>query len=205
MRQCGYGLTIPSVKWRRDIDVWFIAEVLPHASQYRVYARRLSASAEEAEDLVQEAYARTLASEDFRQIQCGKAFVFRILHNLAVSKARRAKVVAIEHIPDVDALNAADPTPDAYRQVAARQELARLEAAIAALPRKCRQVVTLRKVYEMSPAEIAAQLNVSVYTVEKHLTKGMRRIAAELADAPPPEIESRHGAWPKRIKADGQE
>lgn len=190
-----------SVKWRRDIDAWFIAEVLPHATQFRAYALRLSASSEEAEDLVQEAYARTLAHEDFRQIECGKAFVFRILHNLAVSKARRAKIVSIEHIPDVELLQAVDPTPDAFRHLAARQELARLEAAIASLPNMCRQVVTLRKVYGLGPSEIAARLGLSVYTVEKHLTKGMRRIAEKLADAPP-EFEIGQGEWVKTTKAD---
>jgi RNA polymerase sigma-70 factor (ECF subfamily) len=162
-----------------------MADVLPHARQFRFFARRLCPTADEAEDLLQEAYARVLAREDFRRIECGKAFVRRVLLNLALSKARRAKIVAIESIPDVDTLNVIDPAPDCYRQLEAREELARLEAAILALPAQCRQVVTLRKVHELSTTEIAAELSISVSTVEKHLTKGMRRVAATLSDPPP--------------------
>lgn len=184
------------MKWRRDIDAWFIAEVLPHAAAFRAYARRLAPGADEAEDLVQEAYARALAAADFRAVQCGKAYVFRILHNVAVTRARRARIIAIEHIPNVDALNPIDPSPDPHAHAVARQELARLEAAIRLLPDQCRRVVTLRKVYDLSPGAIAAELNISVSTVEKHLTKGIRLLAEALAEAPPGP-EPRRAEWAK--------
>lgn len=184
--------------WRRDIDQWFIAEVLTHAPAFRAYAKRLCGEVQEAEDLVQEAYARTLGVEDWRAIDNAKAFVFRVMHNLAVAKLRREKIVAIEHIPDVETLGAADPSPDAFAQAAARQELARVEAVIRALPGACRQVVTLRKIYDLAPVEIAARLNITVSTVEKHLTKGMRLVAAALADAPAPETQNTDTRWPTK-------
>lgn len=190
---------------RREIDQWFITEVLPHAAQYRAYARRLCATPDEAEDLVQEAYARTLGAEDWSGIESPKAFVFRVLHNLAAGRARRAKIVAIEHIPDVEALGAIDPAPDPHAHAVARQELAAVEAAIRALPGQCRQVVTLRKIYDSAPAEIAVQLGISVSTVEKHLAKGMRLIAKALADAPLSQSIDRRPEWTKRKSPDGRD
>jgi RNA polymerase sigma-70 factor (ECF subfamily) len=197
-------LTLRLVKRRRAIDEWFIADVLPHAAQFRAYARRLTASADEAEDLVQEAYVRVLATDDFLKIQSGRSFVLRVLHNLAINRARRARIVAIEHIPDVEALGRADPAPDPQARAAARQELARLEAAMRALPDQCRRVVALRKIYEMSPTEIAAQLKISVSTVEKHLTKGMRLVAEALAWAPAPDAATERNEWARPTKTDGR-
>jgi RNA polymerase sigma-70 factor (ECF subfamily) len=124
------------------------------------------------------------------------------MRNLAIDKARRAKIVSIEHIPDLDALGQADPAPDAHAHLAGRQELARLEAAIRALPAQCRQVVTLRKVFEMSPPQIAERLGISVSTVEKHLNKGMRLVAEALAFTPPPGDETDRSEWVKTTKTD---
>jgi RNA polymerase sigma factor (sigma-70 family) len=183
------------MNWRRDIDQWFVDEVLPHGAAFRSYARRLSLNDEEADDLVQEAYANTLSVENWRAIDGPRSFVFRVIHNLAVSRIRRDKVVTFETVPDMAALGTADPAPDAFAQAAARQELARLENAIRALPDKCRQVVTLRKIYELPPDEIAGRLKISVSTVEKHLSKGMRLVAEALNDAPTLEASSKRFSW----------
>lgn len=191
------------MNWRRDIDQWFIDEVLPHAADFRAYARRLCRDQAEAEDVVQEAYSRALAIENFRRIENARSFVLRVVHNLVAYKVRRAKIISIEQIPDVDASGVADPAPDPFAHVAARQELARVEGAIRALPRQCRQVVTLRKIYEMPPAEIAVRLKISVSTVEKHLNKGMRLIAQAISDRPPPALKDTPAWGRKSIPKDG--
>ncbi|GIK49154.1 MAG: RNA polymerase ECF-type sigma factor [Alphaproteobacteria bacterium] len=192
------------MNWRRDIDQWFIDEVLPHAADFRAYARRLCRDQTEAEDVVQEAYSKTFAVEDFRRIEDARSFVLRVVHNVVAYKVRRAKIVSIEHIPDLDASSIVDPMPDPFAHTAARQELALVEAAIRALPRQCRQVVTLRKIYEMPPAEIAVRLKISVSTVEKHLNKGMRLIAQAIFDRPPLALKDKRPAWGRKsIPKDG--
>jgi RNA polymerase sigma-70 factor (ECF subfamily) len=61
-----------------------------------------------------------------------------------------------------------------------REELRALADAIAELPAQCRRVFTLRKVYSLSPDEIAVRLGLSVSTVEKHLVKGLRYCSDKL-------------------------
>jgi RNA polymerase sigma-70 factor (ECF subfamily) len=51
-----------------------------------------------------------------------------------------------------------------------------------ALPTRCRQVFTLRKLYELSHREIADQLGISERTVEAQIDKAMRRCAAFLRE-----------------------
>ena len=59
--------------------------------------------------------------------------------------------------------------------VARNQEIELMTQAIHALPDRCRQVMTLRNVYGLPQKEIAAQLGISVRTVEAQMTIGIRR------------------------------
>jgi RNA polymerase sigma-70 factor (ECF subfamily) len=52
-----------------------------------------------------------------------------------------------------------------------------LSEAVRTLPNRCRQVLTLRLLYNMSQKEIAAELGISGHTVKAQLAKGMRRCA----------------------------
>ncbi|MGH8547062.1 MAG: sigma-70 family RNA polymerase sigma factor, partial [Methylococcales bacterium] len=57
--------------------------------------------------------------------------------------------------------------------LAVRQKLEILDRAVAELPPKCRQVFLLRKVEQLSHAEIAERLGISRSMVEKHLHRAM--------------------------------
>ncbi|OHB40757.1 MAG: hypothetical protein A2882_11465 [Phenylobacterium sp. RIFCSPHIGHO2_01_FULL_70_10] len=52
----------------REVDLWFIDRVLPHEQRYLALARRFSANGEEAADLVQDVYARLMASEGWGRV-----------------------------------------------------------------------------------------------------------------------------------------
>jgi RNA polymerase sigma-70 factor (ECF subfamily) len=64
---------------------------------------------------------------------------------------------------------------DVTETVARNQELELLTEAIQSLPDRCRQVFTLRKVYGLSHAAIAAKLGISEHTVSAQLTIGIQR------------------------------
>lgn len=74
-----------------------------------------------------------------------------------------------------------DDVPGVSEIVGRRQELELLTQAIQSLPERCRQVLTLRKIYGLSQKEIAAQLGISEHTVEAQVGNGMRRCAEFLA------------------------
>ena len=65
---------------------------------------------------------------------------------------------------------------DASMQTVARnQELEFLTQAIQSLPDRCRQIFTLRKIYNLSQAEIATRLGISEFTVSAQLTIGVHK------------------------------
>ena len=85
--------------------------------------------------------------------------------------------MSIESVGDIDELNVLvdDLTPEHH--AIARQEFARLAWAFDRLPPKCREVMWLRRVKEMSQKDAARHLRVRETTIEKHLARAMRLLA----------------------------
>ena len=166
---------------------WFRREILPLEAELRGYIRRLTRDPNAAEDLLHDTFARIMAAEGWREVDSPAGFAIRTARNVVYDALRRQKVVTIEHVADVGALGLADEAADPEATLLARDELKRLRAIVAALPTQQRRVFTLRKVYDLSPGEIAERLGLSVSTVEKHLVKAVRACAEALErdDAPP--------------------
>jgi len=151
--------------------------VKPHESALRAYLRSLFPSLTDLDDLVQESYARLLRAREKGKVKYVKAFLFAIARNAALDFCRRQKVVSFEPIGDSADLIVIDERPDVAEIVNKQQELELLAEAVQSLPERCRQVLTLRLLYELSHKEIAAELGISNLTVKAQLAKGMRRCA----------------------------
>ena len=168
---------------RAEKMAWFKAQILPHEAALR---RRLMAlRIPDVEDVVSEVLTRAYASENWRRMDRGRALVFQIARNLLVDAARRHAIVSIDFVADLEALHLDDGMPGPEAAVAARQELRRLQQVLDALPPQPRRVFLMRRVQDMSPHEIAAELRLSVSTVEKHLAKAMVAVTKALGEAEP--------------------
>jgi RNA polymerase sigma factor (sigma-70 family) len=161
-----------------SMDEWFQREVLAHEPVLLGYLRQVWPRREEIEDLAQESYARVYQSALTTRPTAPRAFLFATARHLMADRIRRERVVSIQAIGDLEALNVLVDELSAERCVTARQELARLSEALDALPPRCREVVWLRRVEELSYREIAERLGIGVKTVETHITHGMRLLAA---------------------------
>jgi RNA polymerase sigma-70 factor (ECF subfamily) len=95
-------------------------------------------------------------------------------------RIRRRRIVSIDAVEDLDALNVMIDYISPERRTSAHQELRRLAEAIDQLPPKCRETVWLRRVDDLSQKEVAAKLGIAQKTVEKHVMKAMKLLAAAL-------------------------
>jgi RNA polymerase sigma-70 factor (ECF subfamily) len=132
------------------------------------------------DELVQETFLRLLRAgkrSEPQAVHSMTGFVYSVARNVARDHLRRSK---LDPVDCTAAPEIADPSQDPAEIVASAQELALLQASIDALPPRCRQIFTLRKVYGFSYKEIALQLNISPHTVEAQLTKALRRCAQAL-------------------------
>ncbi|MDE2434775.1 MAG: RNA polymerase sigma factor [Sphingomonadales bacterium] len=106
----------------------------------------------------------------------------RIVINKAHDWARRRKVRRFFAfaLPLEDARTVAESAPDAERQAADRQELARTMAAIARLPDRLKEVLALRTIEGLSQAEVAEILGISEKAVETRLHRARARLSENL-------------------------
>jgi RNA polymerase sigma-70 factor (ECF subfamily) len=162
---------------------WFSAHVQPHDAALRAWLRARFPALGDTDDVVQETYARVLqlrARDPLRQ-HAVKPLLFTTARHLALDQLRRRQIVPIEAFGEDDGALLADDAPGIAETVSRRQELALLAEAIQALPDRCRQILTLRKIYGLPQKEIARQLGIAEHTVEAQVGAGVRRCADYLA------------------------
>ena len=173
-----------------DRAAWLARHVLPHESSLRAWLRHRRHLRLDPDDLIQESYAILAALHSVEHIAYPKAYMLQTIKSLILRDLRRAKIVSIQAVDDLDALGALADEPSPERQVSDRQELQRLLDAVEALPRQCRRVFKLRKFEGASQREIAVRLGLSEKTVEKHMARAVHRLVAELGRGGKPSLRS---------------
>lgn len=163
---------------------WVASHVMPHEPNVRRWLARSRVAPAEIDDLVQHAYCRFAELASVEAIADPGAYFFEVVRRSLLSNVRRARVVAIETVAEIDALNvyAEDPSPE--QVVAARRELDEVLRLIDRLPDRCRRVFEMRKIEGLSQREIAARLGVTETIVENEVVKGLRLISRALCDSP---------------------
>jgi RNA polymerase sigma factor (sigma-70 family) len=159
---------------------WFAEEVQPHEKMLRAWLRTRFPSLTDTDDLVQESYARLIRAREKGSVKNTKSYLFTTALNAALDLIRRRKVVSFEHVAETERSLVVEDRPDACEAASRTEELEILREAVHALPVRCRQVFTLRKLYGLTHREIAAQLGLSEKTVEEQINRAMRRCAAYL-------------------------
>ena len=167
---------------RAEIVAWVGSHVLPHEADVRAWLKRRVRSQESVDDVVQEAYCRIAALSDVSHIKEGRAYFFRTAANIVAEQIRRARIVHIDSVAEIEALNVVDDEPTPDRIVAGRYDLLRVKALVAALPHRCRQVFELRRIDGLAQKEVAARLGVSENVVEQQSTRGLKLILKALAE-----------------------
>lgn len=150
-------------------------QIFSHRVALQKYLRNFTAGAEDVEDLVQEAYVRVCALPDGQVVDSPRALLFRIARNLAVDRARQKFSHATDDVADFEPLNVSSTEAEPDEQVDLSRRFESFCAAVDSLPPLCRRVFVLRKVYQLSHAEIAQVLGLSHSTIEKHVAKGLMR------------------------------
>jgi RNA polymerase sigma factor (sigma-70 family) len=160
----------------RDRSVWLARHVLPHEPALRAWLRRRRVDGLETDDIVQETYAVLAGLGSVEHIESPRAYAFQTAQSVILRHLRRARVVRIDAIGDLELMNTPLDDPSPEHQTAAREELRRVSELIAALPAKCREAFTLRKVEGLSQREVAGRMGISESTVEKHIGRALRTL-----------------------------
>jgi RNA polymerase sigma-70 factor (ECF subfamily) len=169
--------------------VRFEEEVLELSDQVYRVARRLVSTREEAEDLVQETYARAFRS--WRSYTPGtnlRAWLFRILTNLNIDRGRREqRTPTSQPLEEGDyflynRLEAESGSEDEAR-IVERLSQDEIVQALAEVPHDFRDVIVLVDIGDFTYQDAAQILDIPIGTVMSRLHRGRRILKKELAEA----------------------
>lgn len=167
---------------------WFSEEVHAHDASLKRYLRRSFPTVRDVDDVVQESYLRVWRRQLLRPIAevsdsvtaSVKGFLFQVARRLAIDTLRRAQASPIEALTDFAPSSVIDERANTHETACTNQEFELLLEAIDALPARCREVVVLRKLRGLSPAETAERLGISQETVHVHARRGLQRVQETL-------------------------
>lgn len=157
----------------RERAAWIARNVLPWEPAIRAWLRRNRVVDLDVDDIVQETYARIVSLESFDAIQNPKQYCFQVAHSVVVDHVRRARIVSIYSVGNVEELGLAAPEADPEQTVNFREEIERVASAIAALPARTRDVLMMRRLAGFNQRETAQRLSIAEKTVEKHMARGV--------------------------------
>jgi RNA polymerase sigma-70 factor, ECF subfamily len=170
--------------------VRFEEEALALADQVYRVARRMVSSREEAEDLVQDTYARAFRSwQSYTPGTNLRAWLLRILTNLNIDRGRRNQRRPDETPLDEGDYYLANRLAEAAGEeglesdhVVERLSQDSIVNALAAVPHDFRDVVLLVDIGEFSYADAAQILDVPIGTVMSRLHRGRKQLRQKLGE-----------------------
>lgn len=142
---------------------------------------------EEAREIVQDAMMRFWQRRNYLKDDTGiLSYLLIIVRNLSLNYLRQYKkhgkfIISGKDVENELSFNyevLADPV---WNELLAKETTLIIERAISSLTEKCRKVFELSRFEEMSNIEISQQLNISVKTVEGHITEALKSIRIHLS------------------------
>ncbi len=168
-----------------DMRSRFDAEVLPHLDAAYRYARWLSRSPSDADDVVQEALLRAFRGLNALHGSNVKAWLLTIVRNCHWTALKQMQRRGFVPLPDEHCAedgyamisSVAGPEGAAMQRDAART----LDELIAVLPQDQREVLHLREIEEMDYREIAQMTEVPIGTVMSRLARARSALKVQWA------------------------
>ena len=144
-------------------------------------ASKFQVTREEAEDIVQAAFARVVAIED-SSIKNPRALLYKTSYNIAIDLKRHGSVRQkhIDSVVDLESTAVEELGPE--RVVEGNRQLEILAKALWAMPKKRRKLLLMSCFDGLSYAEIARRVGLSETSVRRQISKGLVECQKALQD-----------------------
>jgi RNA polymerase sigma-70 factor (family 1) len=150
----------------------FRALFYAYNSKLYTYALKLTGSRESAEDIVHTVFLKIwLNREKLVEVENLNAYLFKATHNLALNEFRRRVKESLALARLEERLQIVNENTDNKLLLSEVQEF--IDNAVNNLTPQQRQIFKLSREAGLKQEEIAQQLNISLFTVKKHLTNAL--------------------------------
>jgi RNA polymerase sigma factor (sigma-70 family) len=163
----------------------FSERIGPHLDDAFAFARWLTGSATDAEDVVQESCLRALAAIEQSRVKSARAWLLAIVRNAAftwMARNRPQRVIVTDDVEKYSPARPAPAQPTPEDGMIADADAAALEQAIDALPLVFREVLVMREFGDLSYREIAEAVSAPVGTVMSRLARARALLIAALRE-----------------------
>jgi RNA polymerase sigma-70 factor (ECF subfamily) len=172
-------------KSQEDDERAFGELVSRYESKVYSLALKMLRNPEDAEDVLQDTFLRAYRGiKSFKGNSTFSTWIYRITANSALMRLRKRQLptVSIDDADEREApINIADWAPGPVEQMLNQETQAAMTEAIDALPPEFRQVFVLRDIEELSNAEVAEILDLSVAAVKSRLHRARLKVRNRLA------------------------
>ena len=185
---------IREIKQGRNVEANFRWLFDRHYAQILRFFRRKGFETETCRDLTQDTFVSVYKGlRDLRQEEQFESWLFAIAHNVWCSlienrtaQKRSATVLSLEGEGESDdrlpiAARLADQRADPLTVALEKEKVEKLREALVHLPQQMRHCAHLRVVHDLSYAEIAAVMGISVNTVKAHLHQAQKALRTQLS------------------------
>lgn len=168
-------------RFTEDRALWIARNVLPHERALHAQILRWGLPHDlEADDVIQETYSRIASMDSVDGIHNARNYLFTIARNFIVSHVRRARVVSIRAVDNLDMFGIADDDPSPETRASDREQLYILAQAVAELPEPSRSAFLMRVMDELPHGVISKKLGMSENAVQKNIAKSVRLLLTRL-------------------------
>ena len=145
------------------------------------YANTMLYDVDEAEEVVQNTFLTLWEQRDSIEIHTSmKSYLYRAVHNSCLNRIKHNKVKQMhgEHVR----YNTESSIEGTSQMVIGKELEQQINAAIESMPQQCRTVFVLSRYENLTYAEIAEQLKISIKTVDKHMVKALKILRERLKE-----------------------
>lgn len=160
----------------------FEAQFKNYFKPLHAYAQALLKDSEAANEIVQTVFLKLWEKRDSLGISISlKAYLYKCVYYDSLNYIKHEKVKR-KHL-ELNRYEMANArSVDAAYSVEDKEMQSKLNHALRRLPEKCRTVFLLSRMEELKYQEIALRLEISVKTVETHMSKALKALKLELAE-----------------------
>lgn len=145
------------------------------------YANTFVNDMDEAEEMVQSTFLALWEKRENIDIHTSvKSYLYQAVHNQSINKIKHYQVrqVHSEYVKHHGDFG----TYDSSQSILGEELEKQINTAIESLPPQCQTVFKLSRFENLTYAEIAQQLDISVKTIENHMGKALRIMREQLKD-----------------------
>lgn len=146
-----------------------------HYQALHRYAFTMVKNADEANDIVQNVFFTLLEKDSQLSFHSSaKAYLYKCVYNEALQQIKKKKTAHLHHNAAYNTEQSEAPQVFAFEETVAIKN--RIDTILQQLPEQCRLVFLKSRQEHKKYAEIAIELNISVKTVEAHMSKALKII-----------------------------